>query len=211
MIYYPVFLNLSKKKCVVVGGGMVAERKIKQLLRTGADITVVSPRLTKGLKKLSVAGRIRHKNRKYKKGDVRNAFLVIAATSSERINKYITMDTPGLVNAVDMPDYCSFIMPSVVRKGQLNIAISSSGISPALSKTLRKELEVSIPDELSDYLVYLKKIRPMILKSVSGPHRKTSSKQSLLLKELGSLKILNMLKRRGLMHVRRHINALIPK
>ena len=211
MIYYPVFLNLSKKKCVVVGGGQVAERKIKQLLKAGADITVISPRLTKGLKALHDGGRIQHKIRKYKKNDIKNAFLVIAATSNKQINQCITRETSGLVNAVDIPDSCSFIMPSVVRKGPLTIAISSSGISPALLKTLRKELEACIPDELPNYLMYLRKIRPKVLKSISGPLRKNALKRVLLLKELGSLKILNMLKRKGLAYVQRHINALFPR
>lgn len=209
--YYPAFLNLTQKNCVVVGGGKVAERKIKQLLQSGADITIISPRLTLGLKKLLSAGRIKHKNRNYKKGDAKNAFLVIAATSNGQVNKRIAGDAQGLVNAVDMPDYCTFIMPSVVRKGPLTIAISSSGISPALSKTLRRELEHFIPNDLSKYLMYLRKIRTGILKSLDGPAERTVAKRSRVLKELGSPKILKMVKQKGLKHTKRYIDTMISR
>jgi precorrin-2 dehydrogenase/sirohydrochlorin ferrochelatase len=209
--YYPAFLNLTEKTCVVFGGGRVAERKVRGLLKAGARVTVISPDLTLGLARLRAAGKIQHAKRRYRNGDAKNAFLVIAATSDATVNEQIAAQTPGLVNAVDMPDYCSFIMPSVVRKRPLTIAISSSGISPALSKALRRELEHFIPEDLSKYLRYLRKIRMRILKSLDGSAERTVAKRSRVLKELGSPKTLAMLKRKGLKHTKSYIDTMINR
>jgi precorrin-2 dehydrogenase/sirohydrochlorin ferrochelatase len=211
MTYYPVFLNLRNKKCVVIGGGRVAERKTRQLLQAGADITLISPGLTPGLDKLVLADRVRHKRRSYRNGDTKNAYLVIAATSSEHLNGAIANNAPGLANAVDMPDFCSFIMPSVLRKGPLTIAVSSSGISPALSKTLRKDLEACIPATLPAYLAYLKKIRPKIMKALPRTTGEITAKRSHLLKELGSPRILTILKQKGLASAKKYVEAIIQK
>jgi precorrin-2 dehydrogenase/sirohydrochlorin ferrochelatase len=211
MIYYPVFLDLRKKKCVVVGGGRIAERKIRQLLQAGADITLISPALTPALAKLVQASKVKHKERRYRDGDTKNAHLVIAATSNGHLNGIIANNAPGLANAVDMPDFCSFIMPSVLRKGPLTVAVSSSGVSPALSKTLRKDLEACIPAALPAYLAYLEKVRPKIMKALPGSIGKTVAKRSLLLKELGSPKILHLLKQKGFASARMHAETLIQK
>lgn len=157
--YYPVFLNLKNKGCVVVGGGKVAERKVLSLLKSGAEVTVISPELTKRLKKESLSGRIKHIPRRYKKGDLKNAFLVIAATDSNEINEKVSEDAPHLINVVDVPSLCNFIVPSVVKRGPLTIAISTSGVSPSMAKTIRKELEKLYGPEFARYLNSLKKIR----------------------------------------------------
>ncbi len=211
MKYFPVFLNLNKKHCVVVGGGIVAERKVKQLLGTGADITIISPCLTPGLEKLLAAKKIKLKRRYYKKTDAENIFLVIAATSDQKMNKIIADNAQNLVNIVDIPELCNFIMPSVVRKGPLTIAISSSGTSPALSKTLRKTLEGVFPSDLSQYLAYLKKMRPRILKSAAGSSSLTSAGKNHILKKLGSQKILDLLRKRGFLHVKHYVENRILK
>lgn len=157
--YYPVFLNLKNKGCVVVGGGKVAERKVLSLLKSGAEVTVISPELTKRLKKESLSGRIKHIPRRYKKGDLKNAFLVIAATDSNEINEKVSEDAPHLINVVDVPSLCNFIVPSMVKRGPLTIAISTSGVSPSMAKTIRKELEKLYGPEFARYLNSLKKIR----------------------------------------------------
>jgi siroheme synthase-like protein len=110
-----------------------------------------------------------------------------------------------------MPALCSFITPSVIRRGPLCIAISSSGTSPALSKTLRKEFEQHLPDELPKYLTYLSNVRQELLKSLSGPFEKNTRKRALLLKEAGSRKMLTMLKQKKLAAVKQHLDALIKK
>lgn len=164
-VYYPVLLNLKGKKCVVAGGGKVAERKALSLLRSGAEVTVISPECTERLKKENLKGRIKYISRRYKKGDLKNAFLVIAATDSGETNKRISEDAPYLVNIVDMPLLCNFIAPSVVRRGPLTIAVSTSGISPSLARTIRKELEGLYGREFVKHLNYIKKMR---VKALSG-------------------------------------------
>ena len=139
--YYPVFLNLKGKRTVVIGGGKVAERKILTLLKADADITVVSPEITKKIEGEKLKGGIKHVCRQYRKSDLKNAFLVIAATDSQIMNEQVSKDAPCLLNVVDTPHLCNFIVPSVMKRGPLTIAISTSGISPALLKLIRKELE----------------------------------------------------------------------
>lgn len=157
--YYPVFLNLKNKCCVVVGGGKVAERKVLSLLKSGTEVTVISPELTKRLKKEGLSRRIKHIQRRYKKGDLKNAFLVIAATDSNEINKKVSEDAPHLINVVDLPSLCNFIVPSVVERGPLTIAISTSGVSPSMAKAIRKELEKLYGPEFARHLNSLKRIR----------------------------------------------------
>ena len=163
--YYPILLNLQGKKCIVVGGGKVAERKALSLLKSGAKITVISPECTVRLKKENLTGRIKYISRRYKNGDLKNAFLVIAATDAGETNRKISEDAPYLVNVVDMPLLCNFIVPSVVRRGPLTIAVSTSGVSPSLARTIKKELEGLYGREFEKHLNYIKKIR---VRSLAG-------------------------------------------
>lgn len=179
--YYPVFLNLRGKGCIVVGGGRVAERKVLSLLKSGADITVISPELTKRLKEKSLKRAIKHIPRKYKKGDLKNAFLVIAATDSNKTNKKVSEDAPHLINVVDMPSLCNFISPSLVKRGPLTIAISTSGVSPSTAKAVRKELEKLYGAEFGKRLASLKKIRAKAMAEI-----KDKKKRERFLKKLGS-------------------------
>lgn len=164
--YYPVFLKLKGKKVVVVGGGIVAERKILSLVMAEAHVTVISPSLTKKLLSIKSQKKIIHRQRRFKNNDLRGTFLVIAATDSPETNRKIAASAPALVNVVDVPSECNFIAPSVVKRGPLVIAVSTSGISPALSKTIRKELEVSYGREFSEYLKFLKQIRAKALTGI---------------------------------------------
>jgi precorrin-2 dehydrogenase/sirohydrochlorin ferrochelatase len=190
--YYPAFLNLEGKKAVVVGGGKVAERKILTLLRAGASITVISPEITKRIGREKLKGRIRHISRQYQKGDVKVAFLVIAATDSHDINKRVAKDAPCLVNVVDTPSLCNFIVPSVIQQGQLNIAISTSGISPALSKSIRKELEKLYGFEFSKYLRLIEKLRKKAMEGILDKKQRTR-----FLKGLASQEMVKMLRQKG--------------
>jgi len=167
-VYYPVFLNLNGRKCVIAGGGKVAERKALSLLRSGAEITVISPECTERLKKEHLRGRIKYIPRRYKKGDLKNAFLVIAATDSNGTNRKISEDALHLVNVVDMPSLCNFIVPSVVRRGPLTIAVSTSGISPSMAKNIRKELEGLYGREFAGHLNYIKKMRVKALYGIKN-------------------------------------------
>lgn len=191
-VYYPAFLNLKGKKTVVIGGGKVAERKILALLKTGADITVTSPEITKKIEKEKLKGRIKHITRQYRKGDLKNAFLVIAATDYPAINERVSKDALCLVNVVDTPDLCNFIVPSIMNRGLLNIAVSSSGISPALSRSIRKELEKLYGPEFAIYLNSLKIIRTEAIKTI-----KDKKKRGEFLKDIASEKMIRMLREKG--------------
>jgi precorrin-2 dehydrogenase/sirohydrochlorin ferrochelatase len=142
MRYYPVFLDLKERPCVVIGGGRVAERKVKTLLKAGARVKVISPQLTAPLARLKEQKRISHLSRPYRRSDLRGAFLVIGATDDRSINERIFREAAAgriPVNVVDDPAHSSFIVPSVVKKKDLLVAISTSEEprwpgSPALEK-----------------------------------------------------------------------------
>jgi precorrin-2 dehydrogenase/sirohydrochlorin ferrochelatase len=196
--YYPAFLNLQGKKVVVVGGGKVAERKILALLNAGTDITVISPEITERIKKEKLKGKIKHISRQYRRGDSKEAFLVIAATDSEVINKDVSEGAFCLLNVVDTPHLCNFIVPSVVRRGPLTIAISTSGISPALSKSIRKELEKCYGEEFTKYLRLLEKIREKAMAEIRDKKKRTG-----FLKSLASEEVIKILREEGFRGVER--------
>lgn len=142
--YYPVFLDLRGKRCVLVGGGPVAERKVVTLLEHDASVTVVSPALSPGLRGLAQRGVVRAVEREYRKGDLEGAFLAIAATDDESVNASVSSEARergALVNVVDGPEDSDFIVPSLVRRGDITVAISTGGRSPALARKLRTVLE----------------------------------------------------------------------
>jgi precorrin-2 dehydrogenase/sirohydrochlorin ferrochelatase len=190
--YYPAFLNLRNKKVIVVGGGDVAERKVHLLVKAGALVTVISPTVTKNLQNLKEKGAIKHIRRNYKKGDLRNAFVVIAATSSTVTNLKIAQDAPRLVNVVDIPSEGNYIVPSVVERGPLTIAISTQGASPAISKAIRKELERLYNADFVRYLRFVEKIRAEAITKL-----KDKKKKEKFLKSLASEEMLNALRDKG--------------
>jgi precorrin-2 dehydrogenase/sirohydrochlorin ferrochelatase len=194
--YYPSFLNLIGKRAVVIGGGRVAERKILTLLKADARVTVISPQLTKRIEKEKRKNNIKHISRHYRKGDLKNAFIIIAATDSQAINKHISEDALCLVNVVDAPSLCNFIVPSVVKRGPLTIAISTSGVSPAFSKSIRKELEKLYSSEFSRYLKFLEKFRKKAKKEIPD-----KTKRAAFLKSLASKEMIEMLRKKGFKEV----------
>lgn len=196
MNYYPSFLNLIGKRAVVIGGGRVAERKILTLLKADARVTVISPQLTKRIEKEKRKNNIKHISRHYRKGDLKNAFIIIAATDSQAINKHISEDALCLVNVVDAPSLCNFIVPSVVKRGPLTIAISTSGVSPAFSKSIRKELEKLYSSEFSRYLKFLEKFRKKAKKEIPD-----KTKRAAFLKSLASKEMIEMLRKKGFKEV----------
>lgn len=206
MNYYPAFLNLQGKKAVVVGGGSIAERKILSLLKAGAAVTVVSPAITARLRKEKEKKSLTHIARSYRKGDLRESVLVIAATNSPSVNTQIAADAPFLVNVVDVPKECSFIAPSVIKRGPLTIAISTGGISPAFSKTIRQELEKIYGQEIGEYLKFVGSIRKKALAGISD-----TKKRSRFLKDLASGKILQSLRAKGFQVVRKAIEEKLAK
>ncbi len=169
--YYPVNLVLKNKRCLVIGGGAVAERKVRRLLECGACVTVISPILTAGLKALSKKGKIAPRLGRVSLRDLDAAYLVIAATADRAINSRVSSHCRKngiLVNVVDSPEECGFILPSIIRRGDLTISISTGGISPALAKRIRQYLEKTFGAEYAGLLGMMKKIRPVALKKIKS-------------------------------------------
>ncbi len=168
MRYYPAFLDLKARTCLVVGGGHVAERKVETLLDSGARVTVVSPKLTTGLKKLASIGAITHIHRGYRPGDLEGAALVVSAADTKAVNARVATDAEAggiLVNTVDDPERCSFVAPSVVERGGLLIAVSTSGEAPALARRVRVELEEAYGAEYAIVVDIMGALRRRFLRS----------------------------------------------
>lgn len=145
--YYPAFLDLRGRRCLVVGGGEVAERKVTGLLDACARVRVVSPALTPTLAALATAGFVEHRARAFRRHDIRGCALVVAATGVTGVDDAVAAAARrarSLVNVVDRPGSCDFILPSVLRRGDLQIAVSTGGKSPALAREIRRRLEAEI-------------------------------------------------------------------
>lgn len=157
---------------MVVGAGEVAERKIKRLLDYGAKITVVSPKSTLEIIRLAKKHEIRLVSRHVNLKDMSGRFLVISATGDRRINSLVSAYCKGadiLVNVVDSPKECNFILPSVVRRGDLTVSISTEGASPALAKKIRRQLKEKFGVEYAIFLELLKTLRAGAVKKIKTP------------------------------------------
>ncbi|OGQ94939.1 MAG: hypothetical protein A2521_13830 [Deltaproteobacteria bacterium RIFOXYD12_FULL_57_12] len=166
MSYYPVSLNLDGRQCVVIGGGRVAERKVQGLLACGGRVTVISPELTAGLLALYQDRLLAWEARLYREGDLAEVFLAIAATDDGDVQRRIHAEAEGrqvLLNVADVPQYCSFILPATVRRGELTIAVSTGGRSPALARNLRLELEKKFGSEYKILVDILGVLRQAVL------------------------------------------------
>ena len=162
MSLFPMFVKLEGRRVLVVGGGSVGEAKIESLLRTAAAVRVVAPKATPRVREWARQGRIEWQAREYKTADFAGIFLVIAATNSPTLHDEIYSEARSrgvLCNAVDEPERCDFYFPAVVRRGELQIAISTGGLSPALAQRLRKELEQQFGPEWEEWLKQLGRTR----------------------------------------------------
>jgi len=167
--YYPINLALENKKCLVIGAGIVAKRKVARLLECGAKVMVISPGISPGLEALAKKKKVIFKNRKANVADLRDAYLVIAATADRKTNSAISSYCRKrgiLINVVDSPDECNFILPSIARRGALTISISTDGISPALAKKIRRDLQRRFGAEYAKLLRIMKEIRPQALEKI---------------------------------------------
>lgn len=166
MKYYPICLQIEGRRCLVVGGGKVAERKVQGLLDSGAIVLVISPELTEGLSRMLTAGEIDWESRGYQQDDVAGFFLVMAATDDRLVQDKVQADAERhqvLLNVADVPEKCNFILPALVKRGDLSVAISTSGKSPALAKRLRRELQLLIGQDYECLTEVMGLIRPHIL------------------------------------------------
>ncbi|HLC40279.1 MAG TPA: bifunctional precorrin-2 dehydrogenase/sirohydrochlorin ferrochelatase, partial [Methylomirabilota bacterium] len=168
--YYPAFLDLHEKLVVVVGGGEVAERKVELLLSCRAAVKVISPILTPRLTRLRGERAIQVELRPFQPDDCAGAFLVFACTDDPAVNERVAKEaqqTRALVNVADMPPLCDFIAPSVVSRGDLLIAISTGGASPALAKRLRREIEQHVGPEYEELARLCEDVRKQVQARVS--------------------------------------------
>ena len=174
----PLFLDVRGRACLVVGGGTVAERKVRALLEEAARLTVVAPRATAGLRALARAGRIRWERRGYRSPEAGGYVIVIAAARDRAVNEQAARDaraTERLVNVADAPELCDWFAPAVVKRGALRIAVSTSGACPALAKKLRKEIEELCPEAYGRLVERLGRFREEI--RAEGEKRRQTGKR----------------------------------
>ncbi len=160
--YYPVYLNLAGKRCVILGGGLVAEGKVPALLDAGVKLTVISPQASRGIQAAARRGDLEWQQREYQPGDLQGAALAIAATNVWSVNQEICQEAEGLgilLNVADDPDLCNFIAPALVKRGAVTLAISTGGASPALARKLRETLSQEPVLEWADLAETLARVR----------------------------------------------------
>jgi precorrin-2 dehydrogenase/sirohydrochlorin ferrochelatase len=170
-----MFVKLEGCAVVVVGAGRIAESKIPGLLEAGAKVRVVAPAATDALRSWAASGAITYEAREFEASDLDGAFLVIAATTSSSLNAAVFHEARRrniLCNAVDDPENCDFYYPAVVRRGALQIAISTEGKSPALAQRLRQELEIQFGPEYADWLDQLGEARAELFREEMDPERR---------------------------------------
>ncbi|MCW9024543.1 MAG: siroheme synthase CysG [Gammaproteobacteria bacterium] len=171
MKFLPIFMNVTGESCMVVGGGQVASRKVFMLQRVSARITVVSPQLCSELQKLADSGEIEHIAREFAPEDIENRVLIIAATDNRQVNQQVSelAKSRGIpVNVVDAPELCRFIVPSIIDRSPVQIAISTGGASPVLARLLRSRLETFIPSAYGRLATLVENFRDQVKQRFSS-------------------------------------------
>jgi precorrin-2 dehydrogenase/sirohydrochlorin ferrochelatase len=185
--FYPILVDLQGKKALVVGGGKVAQRKIETLLEHGVLVQVIARELTAELEHLRSGKRIECLSREFSETSLEGAFLVIAATDDALLNRRVSQAAQQrglLVNAVDQPSDCNFIVPSVLTRGDLLIAVSTSGKSPAFAKKVRVELERHFGEEYGVFLTLMGNLRKEILRLGLSQEKNKSAFEELVTSDL---------------------------
>jgi precorrin-2 dehydrogenase/sirohydrochlorin ferrochelatase len=162
----PVFVKLANRPCLVVGAGAVATSKIAALLECGARITIVAPCASPDAQQLAAAGKLRWLPRKFQRDDLAGAFLAVAASSDAAVNRAVFLESQRLgilCNSVDDPPHCDFYFSAVVRRGDLQIAVSTSGESPAVAQRIRREIDASLDESVGDWLRRVGDLRRKIM------------------------------------------------
>ena len=183
MDYLPIFLDIKSRNCMVAGGGDVAARKVALLIRAGATVTIVAPRLCDSLAAQRDAGVIEHRVGEFAAADLDGMALAIAATDDARVNRELhkaAMDRDLPVNVVDQPDLCSFIMPAVIDRDPLIVAVSSGGTSPVMTRLLRARIESVIPAGYGRLARFANEFRSQVARRLAGTRRRTRFWEQML-------------------------------
>jgi precorrin-2 dehydrogenase / sirohydrochlorin ferrochelatase len=205
--YYPVYIELREQPCVVIGGGKIAEGKVEGLLAVRASVTVIAPDLTPHLHDLVEKKQITYLARSYQRGDLTGAFIVICATDQTEINHQVWEEATAnrqLVNVVDDTPRCNFIAPSILRKGDLTIAISTSGKAPALAVRLKERFQRELGSEYERFLELAGELREPLAQYV--PDFET---RKALWYELVDSEILDMLAQGDVASARKIISQIV--
>ncbi len=169
---FPMFLKLEGRNCLVLGAGSVGEQKIRSLLDCGAQLRVIAPAASAAVRQWAESGLLTWLSREFESGDLDGAYLVVAATSDVEVNHAIyreAQDRGILCNVVDDPPYCDFYYGALVRRGHLQIAISTNGLSPALAQRIRKQLEAEFPPVYGNWLEELGRRREAMFRAGGDP------------------------------------------
>jgi siroheme synthase-like protein len=173
---FPLFLKLGGKRCLVVGAGLIGLEKVESLLRCGASVRVVAPQAVARVQQLSSRGEIEWLARRFEPEDATGCALIIAATNDRQVNQSVFEEAARrsiLCNTADDPPLCDFFFASIVQRGDLQIAISTAGQSPALAQRLRREMDAQLPPDLGTWLDDLGQLRREVLQAMpAGPERK---------------------------------------
>jgi len=183
---FPMFMKLTGKQCLVVGAGKVGEPKIAGLIDTGASIQVVAIAATEQVREWAQTGKVKLELRPFSKNDLDGKFLAVAATSSPTLNQLVYREAQQrgvLCNVVDVPDLCDFYYPAVVRRGDLQIAISTAGQSPSLAQKIRQQLERQFGEGYGAWVKQLGETRSLILASDLDKETKLELLHSLASRE----------------------------
>jgi len=170
MAYFPAFIEMKNVRVLLVGGGIIAQEKLEKLLDFTQDISIITLEVSEEVRRLSQKYHLSLEKRAYKHGDIDGFDMVIVATNTVSLHQEIYEETRGtrtLVNSVDKTEYCDFIFPSYVQKGDLTVAFSTGGASPAFAKKMRQYFEKSIPNSVGNLLAQLKKLRKTMPKGKS--------------------------------------------
>jgi len=208
MNYYPFFFELKDKMALVVGGGKVAQRKVETLLAYGSLVNMVAKRLTSRLEELVEKGEVHYIGKDFDEKQLDGMALVFAATDDKKLNHKVSEAARMrgmLVNAVDQPEDCNFIVPAIVRRGDLVIAISTTGKSPALAKMLRERLELQFGYEYEIFLILIGKLRKKILSMGYS-----QEKNSRIFNEIVRSDIIKALEEKNLRRVEEIFQEILP-
>lgn len=187
--YFPTFLDLRQRRCLVVGGGAIAERKVRSLLECGARVRLVSPVITPALRTLAESGAIEHRARGFRRADVRGCLLAVAAAGIPQVDHAVADECRrrrALVNVVDRPALCDFIYGSVLRRGELQVAVSTGGRAPALAREVRRRLESVVGDDYAALVEDVGRARRTARAAAATPAARLAAGEQVVMRALGT-------------------------